>query len=144
MRNIVPIFLVATVLLLSACTGIGPGTVTRDRFDDTAGPEAADAQVQPPKAQPPEKHYQAAQAALMGGNMEKANLEVKLALQDNPLDAAKSQEAMETVRQWREKGELPFPDFSPEAIAEMNNKTEYPLRNKGKEEAGKWRITENR
>ena len=88
MRNIVPIFLVATVLLLSACTGIGPGTVTRDRFDDTAGPEAADAQVQPPKAQPPEKHYQAARAALMAGNMEKANLEVKLALQDNPLDAA--------------------------------------------------------
>ena len=33
MRKIVPIFLVATVLLLSACTGIGPGTVTRDRFD---------------------------------------------------------------------------------------------------------------
>ena len=33
MRKIVPLFLVATVLLLSACTGIGPGTVTRDRFD---------------------------------------------------------------------------------------------------------------
>jgi len=33
MRNIVPFFLAATVLLLSACTGIGPGTVTRDRFD---------------------------------------------------------------------------------------------------------------
>ena len=31
--RIVPIFLVATVLLLSGCTGIGPGTVTRDRFD---------------------------------------------------------------------------------------------------------------
>jgi len=60
------------------------------------------------------------------------------------LNAAKSEKAIATVRQWREKGELPFPDFSPEAIAEMNNKTEYPLRNKGKEEAGKCGITENR
>ena len=53
-----------------------------------AGLEPAAAQVQPPTAQPPEKHYQAARAALMGGNMDRANLEVKLALQDNPLDAA--------------------------------------------------------
>jgi len=60
------------------------------------------------------------------------------AAKDNGLDAAKSQEAMETVRQWREKGELPFPDFSPETIAELNNKIEYPppdsaLREKRKE-----------
>ncbi len=33
--RIVPIFLVAIVLLLSGCTGIGPGTVARDRFDYT-------------------------------------------------------------------------------------------------------------
>jgi hypothetical protein len=33
MRKIVPIFLAATVSLLSACAGIGPGTVYRDRFD---------------------------------------------------------------------------------------------------------------
>jgi hypothetical protein len=33
--RIVPIFLVATVLLLSGCTGIGPRTVVRDRFDYT-------------------------------------------------------------------------------------------------------------
>jgi MscS family membrane protein len=60
------------------------------------------------------------------------------ATKDNGLDAAKSQEAMATVRLWREKGELPFPDFSPETIAEMNNKIEYPpsdstLREKRKE-----------
>jgi len=33
--RIVSIFLVATVLLLSGCTGIGPRTVVRDRFDYT-------------------------------------------------------------------------------------------------------------
>ena len=54
---------------------------------------------------------------------------------DNGLDPAKSQEAVATVRRWREKGELPFPDFSPETISEVDNKIEYPppdsaLRNK--------------
>ena len=53
------------------------------------------------------------------------------------LNSTKSQAAIATVRQWREQSELPFPDFSPEAIAEMNNKIEYPppdsaLRNKRK------------
>ena len=45
---------------------------------------------------------------------------------DNGLDAAKSQEAMSTVRRWREKGELPFPDFPPETISEIDNKIKYP------------------
>ena len=60
---------------------------------------------------------------------------------DDGLNAAKSQEAMATVRRWREKGELPFPDFSPETISEINNKIEYPppdsaLRDKRKEGTG--------
>jgi hypothetical protein len=42
------------------------------------------------------------------------------------MDAGKTQEAILKVREWREKGELPFPDFSPETIAEMNNQLEYP------------------
>jgi tetratricopeptide (TPR) repeat protein len=46
------------------------------------GTEPATAQVQPS-----DKHYQAARAALMRGDLEKANVEVKLALQDGPLDA---------------------------------------------------------
>jgi MscS family membrane protein len=57
---------------------------------------------------------------------------------DAGLDAAKSREAIDSVRQWREQGRLPFPDFSPETIEEIENKTEYPppgsaLRNKRKE-----------
>ena len=57
---------------------------------------------------------------------------------DGGLDPAKSREAMATVRLWREQGKLPFPDFSPETIAEFENKTEYPppesaVRNKRKE-----------
>jgi MscS family membrane protein len=45
---------------------------------------------------------------------------------DSGLDAAKSQKAMEMVRQWREQGKLPFPDFSPETISEIESKIEYP------------------
>jgi MscS family membrane protein len=45
---------------------------------------------------------------------------------DSGLDAEKSQKAMETVRQWREQGELPFPDFSAERISQMDGKIEYP------------------
>jgi MscS family membrane protein len=57
---------------------------------------------------------------------------------DVGLDAAKSRKAMETVRQWREQGKLPFPDFSPETISEIDSKIEYPppdsaLRDKRKE-----------
>lgn len=46
--------------------------------------------------------------------------------QDTGKDAGKTQEAILKVRQWREKGELPFPDFSPETIAKINNQLEYP------------------
>jgi MscS family membrane protein len=57
---------------------------------------------------------------------------------DSGLDAVKSGKAMETVRQWREQGKLPFPDFSPEMISEFDSKIEYPppdsaLRGKRKE-----------
>jgi len=46
--------------------------------------------------------------------------------QDAGIDAMRTQEAIAKVRQWREKGELPFPDFSPETIAKINNQIEYP------------------
>ena len=48
------------------------------------------------------------------------------AAQDAGLNAAKSEQAVAMVRQWREQGELPFPDFSAETIAEINDKIEYP------------------
>jgi MscS family membrane protein len=46
--------------------------------------------------------------------------------QDTGMDAGKTQEAIQKVREWREKGELPFPDFSPETIAKIDNQIEYP------------------
>ena len=57
---------------------------------------------------------------------------------DSGPDAEKSQKAVEVVRQWREQGKLPFPDFSPETISEFEGKIEYPpsgsaLRDKRKE-----------
>ena len=57
---------------------------------------------------------------------------------DTGLDAVKSGKAIEIVRQWREEGKLPFPNFPPETISEIENKTEYPppgsaLRNRRKE-----------
>jgi MscS family membrane protein len=45
---------------------------------------------------------------------------------DAGLDAEKSQKATETVRQWREQGRLPFPDFSPETISEIDGRIKYP------------------
>jgi MscS family membrane protein len=45
---------------------------------------------------------------------------------DTGLDSKKGQEAIEIVKGWREQGELPFPNFAPERIAEMKNKLEYP------------------
>jgi MscS family membrane protein len=57
---------------------------------------------------------------------------------DAGLDAAKRDNAIATVRQLREQGKLPFPDFSPETISEIDGRIEYPppgsaLRDKRKE-----------
>ncbi len=45
---------------------------------------------------------------------------------DAPLDSQKREEATTQVRQWREKGELPFPDFHPGQVGEMRDRIEYP------------------
>jgi hypothetical protein len=45
---------------------------------------------------------------------------------DSGLDKTKGQEAMGIVKGWREQCKLPFPNFAPESIAEINNKLEYP------------------
>jgi MscS family membrane protein len=52
--------------------------------------------------------------------------QVTYVTRDAGLDAGKAEEAAATVRRWREQGELPFPDFAPETIAEINNRLEYP------------------
>jgi len=46
--------------------------------------------------------------------------------QDTGLDRAKSEKAVDTVKEWRKQGTLPFPDFTPGDIAELENRLEYP------------------
>lgn len=87
-RTTARIALLLSMVAIPGCTDIGQNRVIRDRLDYTAGFEPASAQAQPPKPQQPDNHYQAARTALMAGNTDKATLEVKLALQKNPLDAA--------------------------------------------------------
>jgi Tfp pilus assembly protein PilF len=53
-----------------------------------AGSQQTTAQPPQPAPPPADQHYRAARAAFIAGNLDKANLEVKLALQDNPTDAA--------------------------------------------------------
>ncbi len=45
---------------------------------------------------------------------------------DSGLSKEKSQKAEEKVRQWREKGELQLPQFDPEQIERIKDKTPYP------------------
>lgn len=45
---------------------------------------------------------------------------------DTPLDAQKTEEAANQVRQWRERGELPFPDFRPDQADHLGEPIEYP------------------
>jgi MscS family membrane protein len=45
---------------------------------------------------------------------------------DGGLDASRTQEAERRVRAWRENNELPFPDFTDERVAELDDTIEYP------------------
>jgi MscS family membrane protein len=45
---------------------------------------------------------------------------------DRRHDESKREAAIATVRRWRESRELPFPNFRPERIAEVENTLEYP------------------
>ena len=47
---------------------------------------------------------------------------------DTPLDAQKTAEVLTRVQQWRERGELPFPDFRPNQVGHMRDQIEYPPR----------------
>ncbi len=45
---------------------------------------------------------------------------------DTPLDSQKREEAVSQVRRWRERGELPFPDFRPDQVGRLGDPIEYP------------------
>jgi len=45
---------------------------------------------------------------------------------DTPLDSQKTEEAVNQVQQWRERGELPFPDFRPDQVGKLRDPVEYP------------------
>jgi MscS family membrane protein len=45
---------------------------------------------------------------------------------DTPLDSQKGEEAATQVRKWRERGELPFPDFRPDQVGPLRDQIEYP------------------
>ncbi len=45
---------------------------------------------------------------------------------DTPLDSQKTEEAVTRVRQWRDRGELPFPDFRPDQVDHLRDPIEYP------------------
>jgi len=45
---------------------------------------------------------------------------------DTPLDSKKTEDAVTQVRKWRERGELPFPDFRSEQVGDMSDRIEYP------------------
>jgi MscS family membrane protein len=46
---------------------------------------------------------------------------------DSGLDTARSQAATDAVRVWRERGDLPFPDFRADDVAAMQNRLPYPM-----------------
>ncbi len=45
---------------------------------------------------------------------------------DTPLDSQKVGEAVTQVQLWRERGELPFPDFRPDQVVQLRDRIEYP------------------
>jgi len=45
---------------------------------------------------------------------------------DGGLDAEKGRAAAETVRSWRDQGELPFPDHRPARVSQLDGTLEYP------------------
>jgi len=45
---------------------------------------------------------------------------------DTPLDVQKKEGAVSRVQRWRERGELPFPDFRPDQVDPLRDRIEYP------------------
>jgi len=45
---------------------------------------------------------------------------------DTPLDSQKTKEAVTQVQKWRERGDLPFPDFRPGQVGTLRDPVEFP------------------
>lgn len=45
---------------------------------------------------------------------------------DDGLEVKRTEAAEAQVRQWRDEGRLPFPDFSPEQLRELRGSVVYP------------------
>jgi MscS family membrane protein len=45
---------------------------------------------------------------------------------DAGVQKEKAERAAEQVRKWREKGQLPFPDFAPADVSEFRDSLPYP------------------
>jgi MscS family membrane protein len=50
---------------------------------------------------------------------------------DRRPDTSKTEKSIATVQAWRERNELPFPEFSQEKISEFNDEIEYPAPESG-------------
>ena len=60
---------------------------------------------------------------------------------DSGLSKEKSQRAEEKVKDWRQKGELQIPQFDPEVIEKIKDKTPYPPQGSSKQkDAGTGKI----
>jgi Tfp pilus assembly protein PilF len=75
------------IVIVCGCSSLAPNKVNGNQYADPNDLTTSNTQPQSPNLQQRQAHYQTALTELTVGNTDNAMLEVKLALQDNPLDA---------------------------------------------------------
>ncbi len=110
---VVRLGIAAALVVITGCAAVAPA-------GDGQNPDGEVCRIEPPappaplaKPLPSGKHYQAARAALAAGDLGKAGLEVKLALQDDPRNAAAhfllgcllERKGQSDRRSWRSSGQ---------------------------------------